>query len=144
MLNLLQQVVSDTLKTADTLGAPVYTAPAAAPVVAQPAHVGFGQSLVDSFRGAMTMILAAIPKIIGFLLILFIGWLIAGWVAGLITRLLRAIRFNDAADKAGLGKFVASTDPGTDPSAAAGGVVKWIIRLVVMLAAVGGLGLPAM
>lgn len=142
MLNLLQQVVSDTLRTADTLAAPVYTT--TAPVATQPAHVGFGQSLVDSFRGAMTMIVAAIPKIIGFLLILFIGWLIAGWVAGLVTRLLRAVRFNEAADKAGIGKFVASSDPGTDPSAAVGGVVKWIIRLVVLLAAFGALGLTAM
>ena len=144
MLTLLQQVVTDTLSRPDSLvNTPVYNTPA--PVTTQPAHVGFGQSLVDSFRGAMTMILAAIPKIIGFLLILFIGWLIAGWVAGLVTRLLRAVRFNDAADKAGVGKFVASSsDPGTDPSAAVGGVVKWIIRLVVLLAAFGALGLTAM
>jgi hypothetical protein len=143
MLNLLQQVVTDTLRTRDTLAAaPVYTTPA--PVVTHPAPVGFGQSLVDSFRGAMTMILAAIPKIVGFLLILFIGWLIAGWVAGLVTKLLRAIRFNDAADKAGIGKFVANSGAGTDSSAAVGGIVKWVIRLIVLLAAFGALGLTGM
>ena len=143
MLNLLQQVVTDTLRMPDTVtAAPVYTTPA--PVVTQPAAVSFGQSLVDSFRGAMTMILAAIPKIIGFLLILFIGWLIAGWIAGLVTRLLRAIRFNDAADKAGIGKFVANSGAGSDSSAAVGGIVKWVIRLVVLLAAFAALGLTAM
>ncbi len=143
MLTFLQQVVADTLRTTDTVtAAPVYTNPA--PVVAVPAAVGFGQSLMDSFRGAITMILAAIPKIFGFLLILFIGWLIAGWVAGLVTRLLRAVRFNDAADKAGIGKFVASSGAGTDSSAAVGGIVKWVIRLIVLLAAFGALGLTAM
>ena len=144
MLNLLQQVVpSDTLRTTDTLAAvqPVYTTPVAA---THPAAVGFGQSLLDSFRVALTMIVTAIPKIIAFLLILFIGWLIAGWVAGLVTRLLRAIRFNDAADKAGIGSFIANTGAGTDPSAAVGGIVKWIVRLAVLLAAFGALGLAAM
>jgi hypothetical protein len=144
MLNLLQQVVTDTLRMPDTvsIAAPVTTTPA--PLTAQPAAVSFGQSLVDSFRGAMTIIVAAIPKIIGFLLILFIGWLIAGWVAGLVTRLLRAIRFNDAADKAGIGKFVANSGAGSDSSAAVGGIVKWVIRLVVLLAAFAALGLTAM
>lgn len=145
MFNLLQQVITDTLKTTDTLPAgasTVYTTQA--PVATQPATVGFGQSLIDSFRGAMMMILAAIPKIIGFLLILFIGWLIAGWVAGLVTRLLRAIRFNDAADKAGIGKFVANSGAGSDSSAAVGGIVKWVFRLVVLLAAFSALGLTAM
>ncbi len=144
MFNLLQQVITDTLKMDTVSAAPatVYSTPA--PVVTQTAPVSFGQSLVDSFRGAMTMILAAIPKIIGFLLILFIGWLVAGWVAGLVTRLLRAIRFNEAADKAGVGKFVANSGAGTDSSAAVGGIVKWVIRLVVLLAAFGALGLTAM
>lgn len=143
MLNLLQQVVTDTMRMPDTLvAAPVYPSPA--PVATQPASVGFGQSLIDSFRAAMTMIVSAIPKIIGFLLILFIGWLIAGWIAGLVTRLLRAIRFNDAADKAGIGKFVANSGAGSDSAAAVGGIVKWVIRLVVLLAAFGALGLTAM
>ncbi len=145
MFNFLQQVITDTLKPMDPItgaGPVAYTDPA--PVVAHPASVSFGQSLVDSFRGAMTMILAAIPKIIGFLLILFIGWLIAGWVAGLVTRLLRAIRFNDAADKAGVAKFVANSGAGTDASAAVGAIVKWVVRLVVLLAAFGALGLTAM
>lgn len=142
MLNLLQLVTTDTLRMPDTMV--TGTAYATTPAATTPAAVGFGQSLVDSFRGAMTMILAAIPKIIGFLLILFIGWLIAGWIAGLVTRLLRAIRFNEAADKAGIGKFVANTGAGNDASAAFGGIVKWVIRLVVLLAAFGALGLTAM
>jgi hypothetical protein len=146
MFRLLQQVITpDSLRAHDTLAAavnPAYTTPVTA--TPPPAAVSFGQSLIDSFRAALTMILTAIPKIVGFLLILFIGWLIAGWVAGLVTRLLRAIKFNEAANKAGIGNFVANTGAGTDSAAAVGGIVKWVIRLVVLLAAFGALGLSAM
>ncbi len=56
---------------------------------------------MTSLAGAMTMFLAAIPKIIGFLVIIILGWIIAGLVAKAVAALLRTVRFNDLAERSG-------------------------------------------
>ncbi len=61
----------------------------------------WGDALMTSLAGAMTMFLAAIPKIIGFLVIIILGWIIAGIIAKAVAALLRTVRFNDLAQSSG-------------------------------------------
>ena len=69
----------------------------------------WGTALVTSATAALMLFLEAIPKIIGFLVILLIGWLIASALAGVVAALLRAARFNDLARRSGLADLL---DPG--------------------------------
>src|SRR5438093_599917 len=46
--------------------------------------------------------LVAIPSIVGALLLLVIGWIVAGIVGGLVTRLLRKVGLDTLAAKAGI------------------------------------------
>ncbi len=69
---------------------------------------------MTSLAGAMTMFLAAIPKIIGFLVIIILGWIIAGLVAKAVAALLRTVRFNDLAERSGFARFVDSMGVKTD------------------------------
>src|SRR4051812_4280121 len=48
---------------------------------------GWGDALMASFTGAMALFFAAIPKIIGFAIILIVGW----FVAALLARAVGAI-----------------------------------------------------
>ena len=57
----------------------------------------WGEALLSSFAAALAVFLSAIPKVVGFLVILIIGWIIASALAGAVAALLRGVRFNDLA-----------------------------------------------
>jgi hypothetical protein len=89
------------------------------------------------------MILSAIPRIIAFIIIVAIGWFISSLVAKAITGLLRVIRFDELMQKSGLSDFMNKMGTGIDSVGIVAGVVKWIVRVVVLLVAFDTLGLPA-
>ncbi|HEY3107996.1 MAG TPA: small-conductance mechanosensitive ion channel [Chloroflexota bacterium] len=103
----------------------------------------WGVALMTSIAAALAIFLAAIPKIIGFVLIVLIGWFIAAAIAAVITRLLHMVRFNDMAQRSGLTDFVAKTGANTDPAALLATIAKWFVRLIVLEVAFDALGLPA-
>jgi hypothetical protein len=103
----------------------------------------WGAALVASFTTALTMFLAAIPRIIGFLIILIIGWIIAGLLAAGVAALLRAVRFNDLSERSGFSGFVRNMGIRKDSSGLLADIVKWFVRLIVLVVAFDALGLPA-
>ena len=103
----------------------------------------WGAALTTSLATALSLFLGAIPRIIGFLVILIIGWLISGLLASAVAAILRAVRFNDLAQRSGLSGFVQSMGLRTDPSGLLADIVKWFVRLIVLVVAFDALGLPA-
>jgi hypothetical protein len=103
----------------------------------------WGTALMTSVAGALALFLAAVPRVVGFLLILLIGWLIAGALAAVVAGLLRSVRFNDLAGRAGLSGFVRNMGVQTDAAGFLAGVAKWFVRLIVLVVAFDALGLPA-
>ena len=118
----------------------VATPPPTPPPVVRP---GFFDTLMGSFRDAFAMILSAIPRIVGFIIIVAIGWFISSLIAKAITGLLRVIRFDELMQKSGLADFMNKMGTGIDSVGIVAGVVKWIVRVVVLLVAFDTLGLPA-
>lgn len=98
---------------------------------------------MTSLTAALTMFLAAIPRVLGFIVILIIGWLIAGVLAAAVAALLRAVRFNDLAQRSGLAGFVHSMGVRKDTAGVLADIVKWFVRLIVLVVAFDALGLPA-
>lgn len=74
---------------------------------------------------AVEEIVAWLPKIAGALAVLFLGWIVAGWLTGLVKKALRKSRVDDS-----LIPFL-------------GGVVRVALIAMVAIAAVGALGIPA-
>jgi hypothetical protein len=103
----------------------------------------WGEALWASLAGAFVLFFAAIPRIIGFLVILLIGWFIAGLIATAVATLLRAVRFNDLARRAGISDFIQQMGIRTDPAGFLAMVARWFIRLIVLVVAFDALGLPA-
>ncbi|HYF17209.1 MAG TPA: small-conductance mechanosensitive ion channel [Ramlibacter sp.] len=115
--------------------------------------------MMTSLAAAMAMFFAAIPKVIGFAVILIVGWLLSSLVEKGVAALLRAVRFNDLAAKSGFAGFVSKMNVGTttanadgtagrqhaatDPAGMIALVVKWFIRLIAAVVAFDALGLPA-
>ena len=108
-----------------------------------PAPPSFTATLMQSFRDATSMILSAIPRILGFIIVVAIGWFISSILARAVTGLLRAIRFDELMQRSGLSDFLNKMGTGLDPAAMVAGLVKWLVRVVVLLVAFDVLGLPA-
>ncbi|MEO7912087.1 MAG: small-conductance mechanosensitive ion channel [Roseiflexaceae bacterium] len=103
----------------------------------------WGAAIWASLTGALALLFAAIPRVLGFLIILLIGWIIAGLIATAVGALLRAVRFNDLARRAGISDFVQKMGVGTDPAGLMATIARWFIRLIVLVIAFDALGLPA-
>lgn len=103
----------------------------------------WGDAMVASGAAAMAMFFAAIPRVLGFIVILVVGWFIATLIAKAIQALLRAVNFNGLAERAGLADFVRRMGVKTDASEFLANIAKWFIRLIVMVVAFDALGLPA-
>src|SRR5829696_5828234 len=107
------------------------------------AITNWGAAVMTSLTAALSLFLAAIPRIIGFVVILIIGWLIAGALAAGVAALLRAIRFNDIAQRSGISGFVQNMGIRKDAAGFLADIVKWFVRLIVLVVAFDALGLPA-
>lgn len=106
----------------------------------------FGQwapALITSAAEALSLFFGAIPRIIGFLVILVIGWFISGALAAGVTALLRAVHFNLLAQRSGFHGFLLKMGLRTDSASVLANVVKWFVRLIVLVVAFDALGLPA-
>lgn len=92
---------------------------------------------------SLAVLLAAIPAIIGAILLLVIGWIIAGLLAGLVAKVLRTIKIDQLADRAGVTRFLKRANVRADAAGVVAGLVKWYIRLVFLLLAANAVGLTA-
>ncbi len=100
-------------------------------------------AVVSSLSTAMGLLFSAIPKVLGFAVILLVGWLLASLVEKGVAALLRTIRFNDLSDRSGLADFVHKMGAETDSSGMIGAIAKWFIRLIALVVAFDALGLTA-
>jgi len=103
----------------------------------------WGAALTTSLATALSLFLGAIPRVIGFLVIIVIGWLISGLLAAGVAALLRAVRFNVLAQNSGIQGFINNMGLRTDASGLLANIVKWFVRLIVLVVAFDALGLPA-
>jgi hypothetical protein len=103
----------------------------------------WGDAMMASLTGAMALFFAAIPKIIGFAIILIVGWFVASLIARAVGHILRAVHFNNLARRSGFADFVQRMGLETDAAGFVAEVVKWFIRLITLVVAFDALGLPA-
>ncbi|HKW06562.1 MAG TPA: small-conductance mechanosensitive ion channel [Candidatus Dormibacteraeota bacterium] len=109
-----------------------------------PTVSGWFQAVMVSITGALMTFLSFIPALIGAILILIIGWLIAGWVGKLVTALLEKIGFERAAERTGVSGFMSRAGVrDARASRVIGELVKWFIRLIFLEAAAEAVHLTA-
>ncbi len=87
--------------------------------------------------------LVAIPSIVGALLLLVIGWIVAGIVGGLVTRLLRKVGLDTIATKAGITAFLQRAKLKLDAAGLVGGIITWYVRLIFVIMAANAVGITA-
>jgi hypothetical protein len=97
----------------------------------------------ESTQQFFNEIAVALPQIIGAILILIIGWIIAKILKKLTIKGLTLVKFNVLTEKSGIEKFLKDGDVKLSAVDIIGTLVYWIIMLVVILATLNSLKLTA-
>src|SRR5579863_97266 len=102
-----------------------------------------GVSIVNALNDAVKLILTFIPRLVGFIIILVVGLIIAWAVSKALTFLLRKVGFDRMANRIGLSRFEQRMGITLDPAGVLGKIVYWFILLIFLIPAADALGLPA-
>lgn len=82
-----------------------------------------------------------IPTLVGVLVILIGGWLIAKFIQKLVVQVLKALKLDAASEKTRITALLAKGDVKHDLSELIGILLYWLMMLIVFMAAVNALGL---
>ncbi len=103
--------------------------------------MNFLTAVITSLTAALALVFSFVPKFLGFLVILLIGWLVATAVAKAVTFLLRKVGFDRLADRIGLSRMGEQAGISLDAAGILGRLVYWFIFLIFLVPAVDALGL---
>ena len=82
-----------------------------------------------------------LPNLVGVIVVLVVGWFVAVGIGKLIATILNRLRFNKLFEKAGWKEALERAELTVNAADFLGGIIKWILFLVFLLAAVEILGL---
>lgn len=94
-------------------------------------------------RGFFTSLFGYLPNIVGFLIILVVGYLIAGIVRTVANKVLDRLKVDARVQESKAGRWVDNVSPGGRPSRLISGVVFWLIFIYALTAAIGALQIAA-
>ncbi len=103
----------------------------------------FGEAILSALAHALDLLLVFVPLLLGFLLILLVGYIIASLVSKAVTFLLRKIGFDNMANRIGLTRMEQRMGVKLDPAGVLGKIVFWFLFLVFLVPATNALGLTA-
>ena len=83
--------------------------------------------LYESYSDLLDTILTAFPKVIGGIFLLIAGWLVARFVAFLIARSLKLLRFDKLMERVQMQDFLERVNSKLTPSQLVGKFVFWLL-----------------
>ena len=98
----------------------------------------------DSVQTALNSFFGFLPKLIGFIIVLAIGWIVAKLVKTAVTKLLQKFGIDKALHSGSTGRYVDRIAPDTSPSRLIGSLAYWFIFLGALAIAVSQLGIEAL
>ncbi len=101
----------------------------------------WGDAVLLSVTQALSNLLGFLPALIGAIVVLVLGWIVSGILAGLVERALKAVGFEKASQSAGIAGFIEKSGSEWTASKVLAEIVKWFIRLVAIQAAAQILGM---
>jgi len=99
------------------------------------------EALFTASANVMTNVVTFLPTLIGALIVLLAGLLLAKWSKAVIIKFLRLIKLSNLVKKGAIRKFLNQAEVTGKVEEILGEVVRWLIILVFFIAAVNLLGL---
>ena len=97
----------------------------------------------DSFENTTDGIFDFLPNLLGFLLILLVGYIVAKVVSGIVGKVLDRVHIDRRLQESSASRYVDAVLPGASPANGIARVVFWLIFIFFLTAAIGALGIPA-
>ena len=100
-------------------------------------------AVVSSFAAALALLFTFIPRLLGFLVILLVGYIVATALSKAVTFLLRKVGFDRFSTRIGLTRLEQQMGVKMDAAGILGRIVYWFVFLIFLVPAVDALGLTA-
>lgn len=94
------------------------------------------EALQNTWQGFLLFL----PRLLGSIIVFVIGWLVATGVGRLISEILKRLKFNQIFERTGWREALSKAELKVNPSEFVGGICKWILVIVFLLASVEILG----
>ncbi len=102
------------------------------------------QSFADRLQDSFSQLYQYVPALVGALVILFAGYLLARLFEKGTEKLLRRVRFNQLLERGGVMDAVERAGSHVNPTRIGSNLVFWFIMFTVMLVAANALGLQSL
>ena len=101
----------------------------------------FAIIVADPVKAMLIKVWSYVPAILGAIVILVVGWIVAKFVEAIVVRALKAARLDVVSDKAGLANMLAQGDIKWTLSELVGVMIYWVVILSVLASALSALNL---
>ena len=98
----------------------------------------------NSFQNFFNNLIGYLPNVIGFLVLLLIGYIVARIVRTALNKILDSVGVDRRLHESPAGKYIEGVSPDSRPSHLIGAVAFWAIFLVFLTIAIGALQIPAL
>jgi len=103
----------------------------------------WSELLQHSANAFFVKLMTALPRVVGAIIILLLGWLLAKLISKAIQRVLKVVKFNTLAARINVQEFLQKANIQSSPSQLIGRFVYWILILLVIIIASDSLGWTA-
>ena len=101
-------------------------------------------TFLERLQGSLAQLADFIPALLGSLIILFAGYLLARLIERVVIRLLRRLRLNQMLERGGVTEAVERSGTRMDATRVIASIAFWLIMLAVILLAAHALGLQSL
>lgn len=99
------------------------------------------QSVIQSLQQGLATFFSYIPQLIGALVILIIGYIVAKVLQAIATRILRGIGFEGWMERGGIKQFFDRAQTRQTPTSVLGKLVFWFVFIIAIVMAADALGI---
>ena len=101
-------------------------------------------TFLERLQVSLAQLADFLPALLGSLIILFAGYLLARLIERVVVRVLRRLRLNDMLERGGVTEAVERSGARVDATRVIASVAFWLIMLAVILLAANALGLQSL
>src|ERR687898_331215 len=97
--------------------------------------------MIQSLQEGLSTFFGYVPQLIGAIIILIVGYIVAKLLQAVVTRLLGAIGFEHWMERGGIKQFFERAETRQTPSSIMGRLVFWFVFIIAIVMATDALGI---
>ncbi|MDP2921050.1 MAG: hypothetical protein Q8O12_01590 [Candidatus Omnitrophota bacterium] len=97
--------------------------------------------VIEPVKAMLVRAATFMPTLIGIIVILIVGWIVAAVLKSVVVKLLKMIQFDTASERSGLSDVLRKGGIKNTLSELMGGLIYWVIMLLVFMTALNALGM---